>query len=58
MLVELWTNLLQGIPMKNDSLTSCKHPKQTLSSYSLLPLLENEEEKILCTNELGEKSCV
>jgi hypothetical protein len=26
--------------------------------YSLLPLLENEEEKILCTIELGEKSCV
>jgi hypothetical protein len=34
------------------------YPKHTLSSYSLLPLLENEEEKILCTNELGEKSCM
>jgi hypothetical protein len=33
------------------------YPKQTLSSYSLLTLLENEE-KILCTNEIDEKSCV
>lgn len=27
MLVELWTNLLEGIPMKNDCLTSCKLSK-------------------------------